>query len=132
MSALSRLCSGDWPPLCQLCLDYVVETGHHCVSSVLQPQDTVAALIQVAPSTTPPATEPDIDGLPFVDNTPIDFSGGTSIDGVPIEPVSEECTCVCVCMYVYVCMCVCMYVCMYVYMYACMCTCMYVCMYVCP
>ena len=51
------------------------------------PQDTVAALIQTAPSPPPLAAEPDIDGLPLVDNTPIDFSGGTSIDGMPLEPV---------------------------------------------
>lgn len=53
--------------------------------------DTVAALIQMtAPSSPPAAPEHDIDGLPLVDNTPIDFSGGATIDGVPIEPSLDE------------------------------------------
>ena len=94
----------------------------------------------MAPSTPPPAAEPDIDGLPFVDNTPIDFSGGTSIDGVPIEPVREDCmhrclcvVCVYMCMCVCVCVCVCMcvFMCVCVYVYVCVCVCVCVCVYVC-
>ena len=44
-------------------------------------QETVAALISTKPEG---VSEGDIDGVPLMDDQPIDFSKGVSIDGVPM------------------------------------------------
>lgn len=50
-------------------------------------QETVAALMSAGGQSSEPVS--DVDGIPILDNRPIDFSGGQGLDGIPLDTVND-------------------------------------------